>query len=669
MKAIILAAGLGTRLGELGKEIPKCLLEINGKSILETKIEMLRNLGLKDEDILVVMGNKGSCWTKENKEKIMSIAKNIVISYDNDSTSNSYSAKLGLDKIDEDDVMIIDGDLVISKELLRKMIETEGNLILSKESYDKENKQNKLLLNKEGKLLEMGKNIEKEKLSFPYLIYGAFMKIKKQDLSVLKEIINKEKYKTTGSDFLVNELSEHIDIRTITGNKWTNINKPEELENAKQLFSRNFVVLMRGHTFVGKSTIAREISTILGVDIYHSAVIRKELNLTPKTIEEADRFFDYRTGLREEVDKKVYGKLAENAEVSLKNNKSVILDGSYPFIWQRKVAYDKTSELNPEIFILNVICEDEEEIKKRLKAREGEFGSSPFHETPSWNTYLAIKEMAEPVEKNFLPEGNILNIIEYNSLTKKARLVQGKESENAKQILDALNSEKIIMQDENLNFIKARYDKIPELIKDKFVVVLDFDGVITSHSGLKTSYINEFGYNIKEEGCGHDACVRHGSVKEEDYVKARDAAQLASPDKLPLAKDFLENFSKLKKLKNTAIFILTSRYEHMLEHLENYMKHHKIKIKAIINTADKSKSEHLKNLNSQIFVDDSPFKLNNIFNELKDDDFLRQCSFMLFRTPENSPEANPDPNVIEVYDWNTLYGRILKKYENIFLKT
>jgi len=146
MKAIILAAGLGTRLGELGKEIPKCLLEINGKSILETKIEMLRNLGLKDEDILVVMGNKGSCWTKENKEKIMSIAKNIVISYDNDSTSNSYSAKLGLDKIDEDDVMIIDGDLVISKELLRKMIETEGNLILSKESYDKENKQNKLLL-------------------------------------------------------------------------------------------------------------------------------------------------------------------------------------------------------------------------------------------------------------------------------------------------------------------------------------------------------------------------------------------------------------------------------------------------------------------------------------------------------------------------------------------
>ena len=40
MKAIILAAGRGTRLGHYTKEIPKGLVDINGKSIIERQIEL-----------------------------------------------------------------------------------------------------------------------------------------------------------------------------------------------------------------------------------------------------------------------------------------------------------------------------------------------------------------------------------------------------------------------------------------------------------------------------------------------------------------------------------------------------------------------------------------------------------------------------------------------------
>jgi len=38
MKGIIVAAGIGSRLGELTKNTPKSLIEINGKSILERQI-------------------------------------------------------------------------------------------------------------------------------------------------------------------------------------------------------------------------------------------------------------------------------------------------------------------------------------------------------------------------------------------------------------------------------------------------------------------------------------------------------------------------------------------------------------------------------------------------------------------------------------------------------
>ena len=45
MKAIIVAAGIGSRLGELGKDTPKSLIDVNGQSILERQISVhLKNL-------------------------------------------------------------------------------------------------------------------------------------------------------------------------------------------------------------------------------------------------------------------------------------------------------------------------------------------------------------------------------------------------------------------------------------------------------------------------------------------------------------------------------------------------------------------------------------------------------------------------------------------------
>jgi choline kinase len=54
MKAIIVAAGKGNRLYPLTKEIPKTLLKINGKTILEHQLENLRQCGIND--IVMVIG-------------------------------------------------------------------------------------------------------------------------------------------------------------------------------------------------------------------------------------------------------------------------------------------------------------------------------------------------------------------------------------------------------------------------------------------------------------------------------------------------------------------------------------------------------------------------------------------------------------------------------------
>ena len=59
MKGIIIAAGSATRLRPLTEHLPKCMLKINGKPIMQNMIELFRNNGIKD--ISAIRG-----WKKEN---------------------------------------------------------------------------------------------------------------------------------------------------------------------------------------------------------------------------------------------------------------------------------------------------------------------------------------------------------------------------------------------------------------------------------------------------------------------------------------------------------------------------------------------------------------------------------------------------------------------------
>ena len=64
MKVIIIAAGYGSRLGIQTKELPKALVDINGKSILERQSELLQAFGVKE--IIVVTGPNKDKFTNQN---------------------------------------------------------------------------------------------------------------------------------------------------------------------------------------------------------------------------------------------------------------------------------------------------------------------------------------------------------------------------------------------------------------------------------------------------------------------------------------------------------------------------------------------------------------------------------------------------------------------------
>ena len=60
MKAIILAAGRGSRMKELGDQLPKCLIELRGKPLLEYQLQTLRQAGI--DEIALVTGYRNELF-------------------------------------------------------------------------------------------------------------------------------------------------------------------------------------------------------------------------------------------------------------------------------------------------------------------------------------------------------------------------------------------------------------------------------------------------------------------------------------------------------------------------------------------------------------------------------------------------------------------------------
>jgi len=117
MKAIIVAAGIGSRLGELGKDTPKSLIDVNGQSILERQISVLKKLGISD--ITVIIGPHAEKFTFKNISFIQD--KNYL---EHDILSSLMLAR----SIMHDDIIISYGDVIFDEQVLQSLINFKGSI-------------------------------------------------------------------------------------------------------------------------------------------------------------------------------------------------------------------------------------------------------------------------------------------------------------------------------------------------------------------------------------------------------------------------------------------------------------------------------------------------------------------------------------------------------------
>ena len=122
MQAIILAAGMGRRLGELTKENTKCMVPVNGIRLIDRLLSQLSQLRLSR--VIIVVGYQGQKlidYIGHRYDGRLNIvyAENPIY----DKTNNIYSLSMVKDQLQEDDTLLIESDLIFSDRLFSMILE------------------------------------------------------------------------------------------------------------------------------------------------------------------------------------------------------------------------------------------------------------------------------------------------------------------------------------------------------------------------------------------------------------------------------------------------------------------------------------------------------------------------------------------------------------------
>lgn len=123
MQALILAAGMGRRMGKYTESFTKCMVKVAGKTLLERAVEALKEAGIGR--LVMVIGYEAEKVRSFITEKNFGLEVEYVYNYDYAVTNNIYSLYLARDYLGKDDTILLESDLIFDREIIKKVAESE----------------------------------------------------------------------------------------------------------------------------------------------------------------------------------------------------------------------------------------------------------------------------------------------------------------------------------------------------------------------------------------------------------------------------------------------------------------------------------------------------------------------------------------------------------------
>lgn len=230
MQAIIMAAGKGSRLGELTRDIPKSFVEIKGKKLIEYNLRLLEKYGI--DDIILVTGYRCEAFEELAKDR-----KDIHLVFNPfyEMTNVLGSFYMGMEAL-HDDFIFLHADTLCEPKIFEKLVHMQGDVVLPVD-YKRCDEEAMKVRSENGRVIEITKQMPLDAAEGEFIGMAAFRKkvvpaLKEKTRRLLKE---KEfgAYFESAIQRLIDE--EELEIMTVpTGSAfWAEIDFQEDYEAAE----------------------------------------------------------------------------------------------------------------------------------------------------------------------------------------------------------------------------------------------------------------------------------------------------------------------------------------------------------------------------------------------------------------------------------------------------
>jgi choline kinase len=236
MKAIILSAGQGSRLGHMVDDRPKCLIDFNGRTLLDRQLDTLEGSGVHEAVVVTGFHDElvnQAIAARSGGPKVRTIFNPFYKVADN--TGSLYMAREEL----SGDCLVWNGDTLVSNALMRRVVGNDRAGICvtidRKEGYDEDDMK---VVEESGRLKAIGKRLDLGSVNAESIGLLAF---RAGGAERFREAIEHAMRTPEGTTIwylrVINQLAQGSDVWTldIEGEEWGEVDFPADVDAAREL--------------------------------------------------------------------------------------------------------------------------------------------------------------------------------------------------------------------------------------------------------------------------------------------------------------------------------------------------------------------------------------------------------------------------------------------------
>ncbi len=237
MKAIILAAGVGHRLGKRWGQRPKILLEFGGRTLLQRHLEALRRINI--HDITIAVGHRAG----DIEDAIVRLAPGKSVRtrvnprYRCGSIVSLWSVREVFDS--GNDILLMDGDVLCDDRILGRLMGSAHRDVFLLDRVIEAGEEPVKLCIRGGQIVDFGKNVERdfdffgESVGFFRFSAGTCCEIARTVDSYVERGETEKSYEVAIRDHVLDASPDTFVFEDISGLPWIEIDFPEDMARAQ----------------------------------------------------------------------------------------------------------------------------------------------------------------------------------------------------------------------------------------------------------------------------------------------------------------------------------------------------------------------------------------------------------------------------------------------------